>query len=132
MFYEKLAEAKEEKRLSVKQKAGIAGAVGLGALGTRKALRYVPDDFVSAHKHYGKRAVALAEELQKKYGDDFEFEGGVGYDEANRRFGKLIKEQGNTRRLRKGGLMALGGLTAGYGAKKLYDRYNRRKQQREE
>ena len=128
MFYEKLAEAKEEKkRLSPGQLAGIAGASALGGVAGHASARklYTPMHYKKVQENirkYHKRV----DHIPMDNNPDF-------FRQVGGEFSKYLKKKRGLDRIRKrvgqgGGMLGVAAL--GYGAKKLIDRYNARKQQR--
>ena len=122
MFYEKLAEAKQEKKrkgLSTKQKlgVGVAGAAGLipGAYAAIKPAHY-------SHRYYDflRNKPDLDKLINIKDPDTFIEEAAKYRGKTQRRTAAVV-----------GTGALIGGALSAYGAKKLFDRHNARKQQKD-
>lgn len=143
MFYEKLAEAKEEK----KPRSTIAGnllGLGIGGGGAYGASRYMSRPQRDFEKNL-KGLTAKHKGATDSLFDTFTQEGRTDFDNlfaASDRNRAAFAETADSLREtladrmkhRPAKALAIGGLgiAGGIGAKKLYDRYNQRKQQREE
>ena len=128
MSYEKLAEASQEKKkrqgLSTKQKigVGVAGAAGLypGAIAAIKPALHNERYFDYLVNTKGRRK---AEQL---------FMDGAGNIFEDYAAQEAAKRVADRRQKAAMGIGAAGGaLALGYGAKKLFDRYNQRKQRKD-
>lgn len=162
-FYEKLAEAQDEKkRLSAKQKLGLGLALTAGGAGgafggdqlskskTRFGdyLRLAADEaeeqrrYVRATRDLDDRAARALEELTSGRRDNdmgsvladtlqfhADYEQNKRLNETNKL--RIINDAKIRRRLAMGGLGLAGAGATAYGAKKLFDRYNHRKQRKD-
>ena len=127
MFYEKLAEAKEEKKRSGLADTLILGSALAGGYGSHKGVSGHVDQFIEKRRSKALMDnVGREEELWDRLGD-------AAHDvEEWKRQRKGIYRR--FKRLDKGlkiGGGVVGATAVGYGAKKLFDRFNQRKQQRD-
>ncbi|MEC8306681.1 MAG: hypothetical protein VXZ72_02345 [Chlamydiota bacterium] len=132
MFYEKLAQAKQEKkRRNLRDKLLIGAGAAAGGVGGYKAVDNHVKDYMMG-KELDARVSTLMDRI--KLVDRFDADPSFSFDDLTKAKKRLLDIEAKKIRRAKllgrgmqGGATLLGAGALGYGTKKLLDRYNKKK-----